>query len=232
MLPGWARPKTRLPYEVSMWGVIPYFPSVPVSILPCKPKISDLKAAIIYLEKKCDTHIPVSRDDGKKLPPRKTDYERALNNFAPPAFPEGVLMTVLSYYFAPTSFHLLSKRISSLVDTEEFYYKVCCNAGYNTVSGEYRKFFLQYIDISSLWRQAFDICKDKYIRICVDNSEKTTRTNIYVNHHTLTVGQARNIAMNLVWTKHNIKAPENPQDIIALQDSQNSKLGVVYFEKV
>ena len=38
--------------------------------------------------------------------------------------------------------------------------------------------------------------------------------------------------MNLVWTKHNIKAPENPQDIIALQDSQNSKLGVVYFEKV
>lgn len=213
---GWSVPVTKLPYEVNFWGILPYCPHIPVEILPCKPTVAHLKNAIVYLEKKCGEKIPIIRSDGRKLPPRKCDYLDALLDFVPAPFPQEVLMTVLSYaYFAPTSFCLLSKHITSLVNTEEFFFKVCTNAGYGDIKPlSYRQFFMDNVDISGIWRQAI-CCKyeDALTTICIIDMEKKSVDIIRASTLCITKGQARNIAMNLRRRPHRVAVPDNPGEL-------------------
>lgn len=207
--------------------VMRHAPHIPRDILPFRYTTREIKGAILYLECKYDTVIPVTREDGKSLPPKKRDYELALSNFHPPAFPDDVLLTVLSYHFAPTSLHLLSKHITRLVDTEDFYYRVCTNAGYTDVQGSCKKFYLENIDISKLWNKVTYEPTKPYVKVVLKDKNMIWVRIIWVNTDTITYGQAHNLLSNQRWYTFSVDVPRNPCTVVDIQGMKT----ILYFNQ-
>ena len=127
-----------------------FCPPLSEDILSSHPTVKRLKEAVKFLEKKYEQKVDISRwdGDGKNLPPTKHDLLMAVSNFRPSLLPIDMLITVLSYSPFPMYMRLLSKEIAHHANNEEFYWRVCCNFGYErTKVRSYRTFFLDYIDI-------------------------------------------------------------------------------------
>jgi hypothetical protein len=120
-----------------------------------------------------------------------------------------VLITILSYHKFPSTLRVISKKIKEYIDTEEFYYKVCCHYGYENLGLSYKKFFLECVDISQI-RISFGYVGNYNIWL-VDGTG-TAIEKILVFRKFATLGQIKHIFM--IYYNIQVSISEDPCKIV------------------
>jgi len=94
--------------------------------------------------------------------------------------------------------------------TEEFWFKVCQNAGY-PISEDCKKFYLEKIDASHLWKKLRGM---DGIQGQVVDKDGIVVDGFSLDADSATAGQLRCIAMNLLWSSWNIEVPKEAGEVV------------------